>query len=192
MSFSFDFINISGDSGGSSDGMIRQDLWHEKLLNELQMRPPASLTRVFPPLLLSFDQIALFEVDGFILKRVCIGEHEIDANSDLIPGVYGGGLKIWECTIDLIRFMIDNPAILPPKDGQVLELGCGHGFPAITALLMGYKTITLIDLNLEVIKDVTWPNIVVNCINLPTINLFEDVCCYSGDWLAFGKDSTER
>ncbi len=192
MSFSFDFINCSGDSVGTSDEEIRQDLWYEKLLHELQIKPPASLTRVFPPSQLSFDQIALFEVDGFILKRVCSGEHEIDANSDLIPGVYGGGLKIWECTIDLIRFMIDNPEILPPKDGQVLELGCGHGFPAITALLMGYKTITLIDLNLEVIKDVTWPNIVVNCINHPTISLFEDVSCYSGDWLAFGKDSTER
>lgn len=43
--------------------------------------------------------------------------------SDLVSGVYEGGLKLWECSIDLARFLIDNRESLKGK--RVLELGCG-------------------------------------------------------------------
>jgi hypothetical protein len=29
----------------------------------------------------------------------------LDAPSDLISGVYEGGLKTWECSLDLVRFL---------------------------------------------------------------------------------------
>ncbi|KAK3288924.1 hypothetical protein CYMTET_3619 [Cymbomonas tetramitiformis] len=46
--------------------------------------------------------------------------------SDLVPGKYEGGLKLWECAIDLIKFLsskIDTGS-LSIKDCKVLELGC--------------------------------------------------------------------
>ena len=43
--------------------------------------------------------------------------------SDLVPGIYEGGLKIWECAVDLAR-LLEREDI----DGKcVLELGCGAG-----------------------------------------------------------------
>lgn len=29
----------------------------------------------------------------------------IDAPSDLIPGVYEGGLRLWECSLDLVDYL---------------------------------------------------------------------------------------
>ena len=29
----------------------------------------------------------------------------LDAPSDLVPGVYEGGLKTWECSIDLVNYL---------------------------------------------------------------------------------------
>ena len=75
------------------------------------------------------------------------------ADTDLIPGVYEGGLKVWECSLDLCRHLTDEifrlQATLEEKDtddaiisttndvyhalsknGKTLELGCGHGLPA--------------------------------------------------------------
>lgn len=31
----------------------------------------------------------------------------LDAPSDLVPGVYEGGLKTWECSLDLVDYMED-------------------------------------------------------------------------------------
>lgn len=46
------------------------------------------------------------------LPRNDVGDQEsssivksINSNSDLIPGVYEGGLKTWECTFDLILYL---------------------------------------------------------------------------------------
>ena len=44
-------------------------------------------------------------------------------DSDLVSGVYEGGLKIWECSLDLVHYIINNSEIFKGK--RVLELGCG-------------------------------------------------------------------
>ena len=31
--------------------------------------------------------------------------------SDLIPGVYEGGFKLWECAVDLSRFLAEMPEV---------------------------------------------------------------------------------
>ena len=31
--------------------------------------------------------------------------HFLDAPSDLVPGVYEGGLKTWECSLDLVEYL---------------------------------------------------------------------------------------
>lgn len=38
--------------------------------------------------------------------RCVIPQHTLsDDKTDVIPGVYEGGLKVWECSVDLCRFL---------------------------------------------------------------------------------------
>ena len=46
-------------------------------------------------------------------------------DSDLISGVYEGGKKVWECSVDLLNH-IDNLSDDSLRDKRVLELGCGR------------------------------------------------------------------
>ena len=52
--------------------------------------------------------------------------------TDLVPGQYEGGLKIWECSEDLVSYLsLSRAQDLPGK--RVLELGCGAGLPGLVA-----------------------------------------------------------
>ena len=44
-------------------------------------------------------------------------------NSDLVSGVYEGGLKVWECSLDLVDYITLNKEKFEGK--KVLEIGCG-------------------------------------------------------------------
>ena len=47
-------------------------------------------------------------------------------------GLYEGGFKVWECSRDLVAFLHETEGdALPKAPLRVLELGCGHGLPAI-------------------------------------------------------------
>lgn len=86
---------------------------------------------------------------------------EIDKNLDLVSGKYEGGLKLWECSIDLLKYLKTLPS-LPLK---VLELGCGQGLPGIYCAQQS-SFVTFQDYNLEVLKFVTANNAVKNnCMN---------------------------
>mmetsp|Transcript_29426 Transcript_29426/g.53999 ORF Transcript_29426/g.53999 Transcript_29426/m.53999 type:complete len:329 (-) Transcript_29426:1086-2072(-) len=92
--------------------------------------------------------------------------------SDLVAGRYEGGFKLWECAIDLCKFLIESfnlsednfqkksPNGLTGK--RVLELGCGHGLPGIVALLAGASIVDFQDYNHEVLKKLTIPNVMHN------------------------------
>ena len=52
--------------------------------------------------------------------------------TDLVPGQYEGGLKIWECSEDLVSYLsLSTAEVLRGK--KVLELGCGAGLPGLLA-----------------------------------------------------------
>ena len=51
-------------------------------------------------------------------------------STDLVSGVYEGGLKIWECSEDLVEFLHSNKSGRL-KGLKVLELGCGAALPGI-------------------------------------------------------------
>ena len=79
--------------------------------------------------------------------------------SDLLPGVYEGGFKLWECAVDLAGFLAELPdAELGPAH-RVLELGCGHGLPGLVALRRGAQ-VDFVDYNVEVLQQLTIPNAV--------------------------------
>ncbi|XP_030628272.1 histidine protein methyltransferase 1 homolog [Chanos chanos] len=84
-----------------------------------------------------------------------------DRNTDLISGVYEGGLKIWECTYDLLEHMDDEGETFLGK--SVLDLGCGAGLLGILAFRRGARRIDFQDYNSTVIEQLTVPNVLLNC-----------------------------
>lgn len=86
------------------------------------------------------------------------------ARTDVQRGVYEGGLKVWECAVDLVRYLADrqgrDPLVRPGS--RVLEIGCGHGLPGAWAATKG-ASVLFQDLNPEVLLHVTMPTVAQNC-----------------------------
>lgn len=94
------------------------------------------------------------------------------AATDLIPGVYEGGLKTWECSLDLAGVLAhrisESPDLLKGK--KVIELGCGTAVPS-SYLLSNALThkkgeklnliLQLCDFNEQVLRMVTLPNLLL-------------------------------
>nr|SVE77826.1 EOG090X0C09 [Daphnia lumholtzi]SVE78455.1 EOG090X0C09 [Daphnia lumholtzi]SVE79083.1 EOG090X0C09 [Daphnia lumholtzi] len=100
----------------------------------------------------------------------------IEMNSDVISGVYEGGLKIWECTLDLLDYLNKEPV---PFDGlDVLDLGCGTGLLGMHALRKGAQSVHFQDYNAEVLSLCTIPNVILN--NSPDVR--SKTKFFAGDW----------
>uniref|UniRef100_A0A087YA30 protein-histidine N-methyltransferase n=1 Tax=Poecilia formosa TaxID=48698 RepID=A0A087YA30_POEFO len=93
--------------------------------------------------------------------REKILSHREEKNSDLISGVYKGGLKVWECTYDILEIMEKEGETFSGK--TVLDLGCGAGLLGILALKRGARQILFQDYNSTVIEQLTVPNVILNC-----------------------------
>ncbi|XP_030011062.1 histidine protein methyltransferase 1 homolog [Sphaeramia orbicularis] len=85
----------------------------------------------------------------------------VEQRSDLISGVYEGGLKVWECTYDLLELIEKDVETFGGK--TVLDLGCGAGLLGILALKRGAGEVHFQDYNSTVIEQVTVPNVMLNC-----------------------------
>lgn len=84
-------------------------------------------------------------------------------HSDLLPGVYEGGLKVWECAFDLLEYLVESG--MEFSGSRVLDLGCGNGLLGIFALLNGAEEVHFQDYNPEVIECLTMVNVIANCAN---------------------------
>ena len=99
--------------------------------------------------------------------------------TDIIPGVYEGGLKEWEASHDLVRYVESASSGLGALSAlRVLELGCGHGLPGIAALRRG-AAVAFTDLNVEVLTSATLPNALLNAWRA---RVDERAFFVSGDW----------
>ncbi|KAI5850434.1 hypothetical protein DFP73DRAFT_508890 [Morchella snyderi] len=84
--------------------------------------------------------------------------------SDIHTSVYEGGLKSWECSLDLVQHLFSAPPT--PTPARVLELGCGTALPSLhlfqAALASGTPcSFTLADYNVDVLRLVTLPNLLL-------------------------------
>ena len=74
----------------------------------------------------------LFDVRFQVINDDNIGEAIVaDSESDLVPGVYEGGLKTWECAADLVA-QLDRSEL--PSGKRIIEVGCGTAIPSVYML----------------------------------------------------------
>ncbi|KAF2017891.1 hypothetical protein BU24DRAFT_420946 [Aaosphaeria arxii CBS 175.79] len=90
--------------------------------------------------------------------------------SDVQTNVYEGGYKTWECSLDLISYLLDRG---PRKDlddmarvNHVIEMGCGTALPSLLLFQYAIKNqlsmnFTLTDYNFDVLRLVTVPNLLL-------------------------------
>lgn len=140
-------------------------------------------------------------VKTILLKDKFPGESIVSksfsSHSDLIPGIYEGGLKVWECTFDLLEYF--TKAKVKFAGQKVLDLGCGSGLLGIAAFKGGAREIHFQDYNSLVIDEVTLPNVVANFppeddgndINEPEgkrckkSTVAQEIRFFSGEWNEF-------
>lgn len=97
----------------------------------------------------------------------------IEAPSDLVPGVYEGGLKTWECSLDLVNYLDGLEDGFTERDihGKcVLEIGCGTAVPSLYLLQRlfssavfpnGETQLHLQDYNASVLQFISFPNVLL-------------------------------
>ncbi|KAE8209743.1 hypothetical protein CF327_g6306 [Tilletia walkeri] len=99
----------------------------------------------------------------------------VGADSDLLPGLYEGGLKTWECAADLIAELDSRRSSggLEFRGKKIIELGCGTALPSMYILSQlvsqtsssseskGPTEIHLTDFNPQVLRLVTLPNLIL-------------------------------
>lgn len=85
--------------------------------------------------------------------------------SDLVPGEYEGGLKTWECSLDLVSILAkESLERHKEKANRVLELGCGTAMPSLFLLSRAFREgakqnmeLVLCDFNEQVFRLVCTP-----------------------------------
>jgi protein-histidine N-methyltransferase len=108
-------------------------------------------------------------------------------DTDLQQNIYEGGYKTWECSLDLVRFLLDRG---PRKDlddlhrvGHVVEMGCGSALPSLLLFEYALKNglglyFTLTDYNADVLRLVTVPNLLLTWVSSLSVeesgNLFPE------------------
>ena len=113
--------------------------------------------------------------------------------SDLVPGEYEGGFKLWEGGIDLAAYVHQHWKKDISSNSTVLELGCGHGLPGVVALLNDAE-VHFADYNREVLIELTHPTVIANW-NASKKRMKEEssnitrppVRYFSGDWKDLSK-----
>nr|SVE92612.1 EOG090X0C09 [Megafenestra aurita] len=111
------------------------------------------------------------EIEKFKPLRIAL-----EMNSDVISGVYEGGLKVWECTNDLLEYLEKS---CTQFDGlNVLDLGSGSGLLGMFALKKRASSVHFQDYNAEVLELVTIPNVMLN----EHLNVMGTAKFFAGDW----------
>lgn len=128
-------------------------------------------------------QVQVFRRELFDVKHQLMSESDVDSNvstkqddmleillgdtaEDVRKNVYEGGLKSWECSIDLIELITKYE--FEYKANQVFDMGCGTALPSSfvfgkyleSGSTEGFNLI-LSDYNSSVLQLVTIPNLII-------------------------------
>ncbi|KAH0545070.1 hypothetical protein FGG08_000841 [Glutinoglossum americanum] len=91
-------------------------------------------------------------------------------NDDIRANVYEGGLKSWECSVDLVRVLVDDGGLWGGGEERlkVMELGSGTALPTLylfqQVLIRNTKNphFSISDYNADVLRLVTIPNLLLS------------------------------
>ncbi|KAF5663979.1 s-adenosylmethionine-dependent methyltransferase [Fusarium heterosporum] len=111
---------------------------------------------------------------------------------DVKTGVYEGGFKSWESSVDLVKVLAANNAIsaLGQKPFRVMELGCGTALPSLAVFHWAMtstsekKPLSLImaDYNPSVLQLVTLPNFILSwALNNPQLPALQEAFSIEGE-----------
>lgn len=175
-------ISVERKSKKPAKRLLAEDMYFLPSIEDLAQNcyvPPVDLLCVTPGYVLRHLESCEGQSRGEELRQlIALADSQ---HSDLLPGVYEGGLKVWECTYDLVHYLkmcdIQFPGL------RVLELGCGAGLPGITAIMRGAESVCFQDYNEEVLRCITIPNVYLNTLAHPHLAGMLSHChFYSGDW----------
>ncbi|KAI6649192.1 Histidine protein methyltransferase 1-like protein isoform X1 [Oopsacas minuta] len=107
--------------------------------------------------------------------------------SDLVPGIYEGGFRLWEGAVDLVEYLTSQEVEFGGK--MILELGTGIGLPGILALKRGGK-VWFQEYNIEVLQCATIPHSFMNIGNHDDV--FKYATYISGSWSSLVPYSKEN
>ena len=123
--------------------------------------------RLFGSTVISFSSLSIPNTPTALLKRELF-DLELEGNctifsptSDIVPSVYEGGLKVWECTRDLLAFLAGQNF----SGKRILDLGCGSGLLGIFCLVSSGSDGCFVDFhdyNQQVLEHFTIPNALMN------------------------------
>ncbi|KAK2689736.1 hypothetical protein QWA68_012305 [Fusarium oxysporum] len=111
---------------------------------------------------------------------------------DVKTGVYEGGFKSWESSVDLVKVLAANKvtSALEQKGFRVMELGCGTALPSLAVFQWAMastsekKPLSLImaDYNPSVLQLVTLPNIILSwALNNPRVPVLREAFSIEGE-----------
>lgn len=189
MSFSFGFSDDGELSAPSVDCNAVKNFMESKIDISPEYLPRKysfreSLQRVmgkrltYQPLSIS-PNTQLLRRELYDVKHQLMSEDNLSAtdeillgttNEDLKIATYEGGLKAWECMLDLVKVLESHPW----AQGDTIELGCGQGLPAIYLIQRLLNSgnsgkVTLADYNESVLGLVTAPNVLLNLCNFLSV-----------------------
>ncbi|KAH9059503.1 hypothetical protein EDB87DRAFT_1621235 [Lactarius vividus] len=120
------------------EGLSEAELPAEEIpLSELLSALPEALS--YSPFVLPANGTTLVRRDLFDARFQLLAQGRdeqaalVDTPADLVPGVYEGGLKTWECALDLAAYL-DRDVLGAQAGLRVLELGCGTAAPTLLLL----------------------------------------------------------
>ncbi|KAK0194888.1 hypothetical protein F5146DRAFT_1023260 [Armillaria mellea] len=105
----------------------------------------------------------------------------LDAPSDLVQGVYEGGLKTWECSLDVVDYLHAESPVFEGR--RIFEVGCGTAVPSLyilqklfSGLPQGKETqLHLQDYNAMVFELLTLPNLILAWYMSPASKAYRDM-----------------
>ncbi|EMT66778.1 Histidine protein methyltransferase 1 [Fusarium odoratissimum] len=111
---------------------------------------------------------------------------------DVKTGVYEGGFKSWESSVDLVKVLAANKvtSALEQKGFRVMELGCGTALPSLAVFQWAMastsekKPLSLImaDYNPSVLQLVTLPNFILSwALNNPQVPVLREAFSIEGE-----------
>jgi hypothetical protein len=133
MAFQFNFGSPTPTSDvpatTHSAGLPCTELFFSSHIPKLHLQP----TRIHPSLL----------IHNPLLSTI---HYNTPGHKDIEPGVYEGGLALWEAAIDLVAFLEKTENIEKYiKRKRIIELGCGAGIPGIYAIENGAQCVDFQD-----------------------------------------------